>query len=212
MFSNKIINILIGILIIILISIILYLLLFKQEDTLKPSGNIDIFNIECNHDYDIDTNENVESVFNENDFKDNFHIIDGNGVLWDSTNNLNIFSNPMYEMNEKIAPEATNFYQFIIRNNTVYNVDYNIEFSEDNNLNINMKYRLVKNDQYVVGNEEKWVKYDELDLEKIHLTSKSSDTYYLEWKWFSSENDTLIGEIGNANYALKINIKAVQDL
>jgi len=211
--TNKIVNILFGTLIIILILIILYLMFFRDEEVnLKPSGNIDIFDINCNYNCDCDDNENVESVFGENDFKDNFNIEDNKGLVWNSTNDLNIFANPMYEMKEKIAPESTNFYQFVVRNNTIYNVNYNIDFSEKNDMNINMKYRLIKNEQYIAGNEEKWVDYNELDLKQIYIKSKSSDTYYLEWKWFSSDNDTLIGESGNVSYSLKIDIKAEQDL
>ena len=40
------------------------------------------------------------------------------------------------------------------------------------------------------------------------LNSSNNDTYYLEWKWVSSDNDTQIGKAGNASYGLKIEIKA----
>ena len=211
--ANKTINIVLGILMIVLILIILYLLFFRKEEVnLKPTGNIDIFDINCNYNCDYDNQGDTDSVFGENDFKDNFNVIEPNGLSWSSTNDLNIFANPMYEMQEKIAPESTNFYQFIVRNNTIYNVNYNIDFSENNNMNINMKYRLIKNSEYVVGSDEEWVTYNELDLAKIYLESKTSDTYYLEWKWFSSDNDNLIGKTGNVKYSLKIDIKAVQDL
>ena len=210
---SRIINIVFGVIMIVLIAIIIGLLFFmKKEEKLKPSGNIDIFDINCNYNCDCENKEDSDSVFGEEDFEDNFNVEDDKGLSWNSTNNLNIFTNPMYEMKEKIAPEATNIYQFIVRNNTIYNVDYSIDFVEDNAMNINMKYRLIKNEQYVVGSEEEWVTYEDLNLEAVHLDSKTSDTYYLEWKWFSSENDTLIGKDGNVNYSLTIDIKAVQDL
>lgn len=205
--SKKNINILLGIVIVILILIIILLLVFGGKDSnLTPSGNIDIFDINCEKNCDCDD----DSVFDEDDFEDNFDVEDEKGISWKSSNELNIFANPMYEMREKIAPESTNFYQFIVRNNTIYDVNYSIDFEENNEMKINMKYRLIKNDEYVVGSEEKWVTYEELSLENIYLSTKKSDTYYLEWKWFSSDNDTLIGEADNVNYSLKINIKAEQ--
>ena len=38
--------------------------------------------------------------------------------------------------------------------------------------------------------------------------SNTLDVYYLEWKWFSSDNDTEIGQTPNAGYQLKIDVKA----
>jgi len=211
--TNKIINLLLGLVIIILLSVVVYLLFNKEEDVLKPSGNVDIFDINCNYNCDCDDEfEDTQPVFGESDVLENFNIVGNDGIVWSSTNDLNIFSNPMYEMKEKIAPESSNFYQFVVRNNTIYDINYSIEFSEVNDMYINMKYRLIKNEQYVVGNDREWVSYNELDLEKIYLKTKTSDTYYLEWKWFSSDNDTLIGESGNVDYSLKIDIKAVQEL
>ena len=49
-------------------------------------------------------------------------------------------------------------------------------------------------------------------LKVLSSKTKTSDTYYLEWKWFSGENDTAIGEAGDVEYVLKINIKAEQEL
>ena len=229
--KNNKTNIILTLIIIILIIIIILLLFLKKEkETLKPSGNIDIFEITCTNNCDNEdkenqgNNEDKENQENENndlnnqqeqidaEIKENFSVINSNGIEWNSTNELNIFSNPMFEMNEIIAPESTNIYQFIVRNNTIYNIKYDLNFIEENEMNIDMKYRLKKNDKYVVGNENEWVKAENLDLSKIILNTKKSDTYYLEWKWFSGENDTLIGEKGNVEYSLKIDIKAEQNL
>lgn len=227
--KNKIINIILGLVIIILIIIIILLLFFRKgNEILKPSGNIDIFEITCTNNCDSnktdkedDTDEEVEDEEKkkqeqqaqmENEIKENFNVINTNGVSWNSTKELNIFSNPMFEMKERIAPESSNIYQFIVRNNTIYNLKYDLNFIEENDMNIDMKYRLKKNDKYIVGSEEEWVEYDQLNISKISSKAKTSDTYYLEWKWFSGENDTAIGEAGDVEYVLKINIKAEQDL
>jgi len=211
--KSKIINLILILIIAILIFLIIYLLLRKEEnENLKPTGNIDIFEItcdyNCNCNKDEEKQENLNPVFGEN-WDSGFEITDNN-ISWQSINNLNIFSNPMYEMDNKIAPESTNFYQFVIKNNTIYDVDYNIVFNEVNKQKINMKYRLIKNDEYIVGNKDKWVTATELSLNNIQLKTTTSDTFYLEWKWFSSDNDTQIGEKANADYSLNINIKAVR--
>ena len=70
-----------------------------------------------------------------------------------------------------------------------------------------LKYRLKKNNDYLISD---WVSYSELSQEKIRLNSNSTDTYYLEWKWFSSSNDNSIGEDINSKYGLSIDIRAVQ--
>ena len=49
--------------------------------------------------------------------------------------------------------------------------------------------------------------FSDLNLNNLTLNMKQTDTYYLEWKWFSSDNDTKIGESINAKYKLKIEIK-----
>ena len=82
---------------------------------------------------------------------------------WQSQNQLRIFSNPAYQMEPKIAPESSNTYEFIVRNNTSYDVAYKIDFIEENNNNINMKYRLKRGNTYVVGNDSTWVRYNDLD-------------------------------------------------
>lgn len=202
--SKKLINIVSIVIILILILIIIFLLFFWKKDLgSKPSGNVDIFDINCEYNCNCD----------EEDNNDDFDVENGDGISWSSSEELDIFANPMYEMEEKIAPESTNIYQFVVRNNTKYNVDYSINFIEDNEMNINMKYRLMKNDEsYVVGDKDTWVTYEELDLEEVSLKTKKSDTYYLEWKWFESENDTEVGAAGDVDYSLSINISAEQEV
>ena len=75
---------------------------------------------------------------------------------------------------------------------------------------MNIKYKLKKGDTYIIDH---YVSYNELNMENILLNTKSSDTYYLEWKWVgdSDSNDTLIGQNANSNdieYKLEIKIEA----
>ena len=43
------------------------------------------------------------------------------------------------------------------------------------------------------------------------LGSSDNDTYYLEWKWISSDNDTSIGKNPDSKYGLTIEVKAGSD-
>lgn len=244
---------------IILIVIIIILLLHncsivkklnkKDNNVDRPTGNVDIFEIQCEKDTckdvlgDKTDKPNTNPVIvpdnnNSNNNKpsttpDNSNINNNNNnqsgnegqsssgndttddelivkdtVEWKSQNELRIFSNPAYQMESKIAPESSNTYIFIVRNNTNSDVKYNIDFNEENANHINMKYRLKRDNEYIIGSSTTWVGYNELDLNGILLNSKSDHTYYLDWKWFSSDNDTSIGSNPNSKYKLNIEISA----
>ena len=61
-----------------------------------------------------------------------------------------------------------------------------------------------KNDTYIIDH---YVPYNELDVSNQILNSGTNDTYYLEWKWVSGDNDNIAGE-NSASYQLKIDVKA----
>ena len=126
-------------------------------------------------------------------------------LTWNGSNDINIFEKSLNTVNGKIAPESSNTYQFIVKNSTKYNLKYNIVFEESNPYHINMKYKLKKNDTYLIDH---YVSASELNVSELLLNSNSNDTYYLEWKWVSSDNDTEIGKTANATYGLKIELKA----
>ena len=130
---------------------------------------------------------------------------DHNSVTWNGANDLKIFTNSMYEFENKIAPECYNTYQFVVKNSTNYQIKYNIEFIETNPYHINMKYKLKKNDTYLIDH---YVSASELNTSDALLNVSDNDTFYLEWKWVSSDNDTQIGNNPNAYYGLKIEVKA----
>lgn len=129
-------------------------------------------------------------------------ILDDDGKYNNSTE-LRLFSNPAYEFRELIAPTSTNVYQFIVRNSNDFNIEYNLIMTEENEYDINMKYKLKKDGVYVAGDEDTWVTYEDLGLSEQPLNSNSRNVYQLEWKWFESSNDTSIGTI-DADYKLKI--------
>ena len=66
---------------------------------------------------------------------------------------------------------------------------------------INLKYRLKKNNEYII---DKWVKVDKLNTKEFILNKDETDKYILEWKWFDDDLDSFIGE-NMDKYLLNIN-------
>ena len=130
---------------------------------------------------------------------------------YDYNTPLNIFKQTAYEVVEdKIAPASENTYQFVVRNNNDFNIMYNVEMTETNVYNVNMRYRLKLNGHYVVGNDKDYVSYEELNQYNIKLASNSHDVFSLDWKWFESSNDTAVGTSIDAHYRLDLKITATQ--
>ena len=169
----------------------------NEEDTLEDNNKNNINNYENDDsnpgDDDYEEPEEEELIVYDPDIK------------WHGDTPAKIFTNSMYGLDDVIAPESHNTYQFVVKNGTVYNLKYNINFIEDNLYGINMQYKLKKNDTYIVDH---YVSASELDVSDVLLSSKKNDTYYLEWRWVSSDNDTEIGANPNSKYELKINIEA----
>lgn len=210
------------ILILILLIIIFFLLINcmgKIENNVKiPTGNIDIFDIvfSCCHENSENCtcnkkNNNYSSNDNSTNSENGFIIYD-NEVKYSKENTpLNIFTQvSYYVVNGTIAPGSENSYQFIIRNNNKFNIKYNLEIIEENQYNINMKFKLKQNGKYVAGSDTTYVSASELNQYLKSLSSKNYDVYTLEWKWLESENDTQIGTNINSNYALNLKMLASQ--
>ena len=203
----------------------------KQAEV--PVGNIDVFEFKCEekkckdvlpdqkelpkpdngNNNNGNSNNNNNNNNNDNDKDDTEEDVDGefsvyDTVNWNNQSELRIFSNPVFEMEEKIAPESSNVYEFIVRNNTNLVIKYNMKFNEENAKNINMKYRLKRGSEYVAGSANTWLTADELNASNITLDSNKDHVYYLEWKWFSSDNDTSIGTDITSKYKLSIAITA----
>ena len=208
--SNKLTWLIIILLIIIIIILLFFLKIGKtNEKCLMPTGNVDVFNIEdCGcKDVKGDTAELPE--FDEDkDFKvlGRLFVSDKNGdYLFQQ--NLRIFENAAYEFENKIAPGVSNSYQFVIHNNSNINVKYKILMYEESEYKINMKYRLKKNNQYIIGDNDNWVTFEELQTEYSKLNINESDNYSLDWKWFDDdENDNIAGKNMTSEFNLNIRI------
>lgn len=201
-------------------------------DNLAPNGNIDIFDINIEHETDQtdDTFAETDTIIDENNNQTNKDsnsskdkeetdkqedvdnrvglIVEDNNDEFVKQNKLKIFENSAFTMKNKIAPGSTNTYNFIIKNNNSFTIKYKIKMIEDNPHNINMKYRLKLNDQYIIGSENMWFSAESLDIDYVTLLSRETSSYSLDWKWFDSDNDTQIGEEVTDKYKLSINITA----
>ena len=92
-------------------------------------------------------------------------------------------------------------YRFSVKNNSNYDMIYDIKFEDDMTNYINMKYRIKIDNIYIKGNDNKYVSLDELNLENIIVPKHSINVYTLEWCWENDdENDTKIGTMKEDQY------------
>lgn len=207
------------VLVVVIIILFMHNCSLMKERNVKPvsAGNIHIIEIKCNSTKTCepvkpDDNKGNNKNNGKNNNNNDEQVIEGDDLIvydsdieWDGVTEAKIFTNSMYELEDVIAPESSNTYQFVVKNSSEYTLKYNIDFLEQNPYNVNMKYKLKKNDTYVIND---YVSASELVAQNFVLPINSYDTFYLEWKWFSSSNDTNIGQIGDATYDLKMEVKA----
>lgn len=206
--KNRLFLIIVFLLIIIILILLFFTRFGKIENKyLKQTGNVDIFNIDisdqcfCESGYPVWDEEKYKEEFNK------IYVDDRNGN-YIYQQNLKIFNNAFYEYTNKISPGTSNTYYFVVHNSSDIDVNYYVEMYEITKHDINLKYRLKRNDKYVIGNDNKWVTADELKTSLSYLEMKDSDKYALDWKWeYESGNDskdTYIGENMNSLYKLNI--------
>ena len=224
------------ILIIIIIILLIHNCVLNQKGSRAkvPTGNVDIIEIKCDKDNVCEVtprdnkeddktnsgNETPNKDDNQGNSKEDVVPVNGDDddgkrdamvtvydkdVTWHGVTPARIFTNSMYKIEGVIAPESSNTYQFVVKNSANFKIKYNIKFVENNPHQINMKYKLKKNDTYLIDH---YVSANELNLKDLMLNSSNNDTYYLEWKWISSDNDTEVGKTPNAKYGLNIEVKA----
>lgn len=205
-----------GGIIIILITIILILLYFMkfgkiQNTSTLPTGNIDVFDIDINIDCKCEDKDNCICTdipkFNEttdNEILGTVFASDENGN-YIYQQNLNIFNNSAFEYTNKIAPGVSNTYNFVVHNSSNSNLKYHLEMYENTEYKVNLKYRLRKNNEYVIGDYASWVSASELQTAFSKIQNHSSDSYSLDWKWFDDdENDTIAGKNMTSEYELNV--------
>ena len=150
------------------------------------------------------------SVSNIDEFDGVVYVDDEQGN-YSYQNNLNIFSNVAFNYTNKIAPGSFNTYNFEVHNSSNMKLEYKIIFKEESEYDINIKYRIRKNDKYIVGDKDTYIPFNRINIPSGIVNSNSKDRYSLDWKWFDDdEKDTIAGKNMTDDYKLKININFVQ--
>ena len=191
------------------------------NDNKNDNNNSGDDNNNDNNDNDDDNKNDNNNNQNTDDKKDDdVNIIDGQARIrilqgeteWSELKELDIFNQKRYShvVEEKIAPGVQDVYAYTVENNGDYKMSYNMVFSDENPYNINMIYKLKINGVYVAGNENTWVKINELNRTNLIINPNTTDLFVLEWRWEDAENDTEIGITDGANYKLSINVTATQ--
>lgn len=145
--------------------------------------------------FDDETDENIIGEI----------FIDDNSGNYIYQQNLNIFTNPAYEYTNKIAPGVSNTYDFKTNNISNIDINYYIEMFEETEYEVNLKYRLRRNGEYVVGDDTTWVSGQNIKTSFKRLNKNESDIYSLDWKWFDNdEKDNVAGENMISDYKLII--------
>lgn len=144
------------------------------------------------------------------DNKDRIQILQNGAANWSELKELDIFNNSYFHDEAIIAPGVTGSYSFTVENISEEACIYDITYTEQNIYQINMVYKLKKNGQYIIGNENNWVKYDQLNTQDTTLNAYKKDIYTIEWKWKDADNDTEIGETPGANYKMFIKVDATE--
>lgn len=228
-------RILIAIVIILLITVgVLLWLLLKPSKI--PTGHVDVFDIRIGI---ICRNWNGSSCYDdEDDFiphvtpgrrkadnseekkinGDTDTDVEREGIVYVDDKNgryayqktLKIFENAAFKYTNKIAPGVSNSYDFKVHNETENTIRYDIAFTESSEYPINMRYRLKREGNYIVGSDSEWVSASELAAAFKELPMDGVDSYTLDWEWpYESGRDALDTEIGEkmlSEYSLEIKI------
>lgn len=209
-----VITIIILIIIILLLSFYAKFGFIQNENMLIPTGNIDVFDIYINCECNNKDNCPIIPVYNEDEEDEDeekmgkLYIYDDNGDFV-YQNRLKIFENAAYQYTNKIAPGISNTYNFVVHNSNKFKIKYAVEMQEEKDYGVNLKYRLRKNNKYVVGNENTWVTANELKTYLEYINGGISDSYSLDWNWpyegGVDEKDTYAGK--NMIEEYKLNVK-----
>ena len=220
----------------IIVGVLLWLLLRPLGPEKTPTGHVDEFNIRIgviciNKDdpgcYDDDDGyiphvtpgkrrasggeeKKINGKTDTDIEREGIVYVDDKNGRYTYQKSLSIFENAAFEYTNKIAPGTSNSYDFKVHNETENTIRYNIEFLEESEYAINMRYRLKRAGNYVAGSDSEWVSASELASALTELPMDGIDFYTLDWEWpYESGRDTLDTEIGEkmvSEYSLKIKI------
>ncbi len=111
---------------------------------------------------------------------------------------------------DTIRPGQLGGYYFKLINNSTEDMVIYLNFSDENEYNIPMRYRLKNKDGYLCGGDNHWALINNIYLEEIVIPADSSQTFMLEWYWLDDgkhdEIDTTVGSKGDVIYTVNITL------
>ncbi len=135
-------------------------------------------------------------------------ITDVEGTDWKYIENLPIFENDYFDR-EAILPGMRGEYRFILENCNDYALTYAIACTEENDFEIDIRYRLMRDGHYLAG-EEEYEEIEALNFEELTIEANSSAFFVLEWYWADDDPiDTEAGENG-AEYTFTFAVEAAR--
>ena len=150
-----------------------------------------------------------QEVFNPTDGNINLIKVEDNYLEIDKDTKLNIFENEKFNGQKKISPKSKGEYTFCIKNISNNDIKYNIDFTDQMEHHINMKYKLKIDNVYIRGNEENYIDIEDLNVKDIISLKDTINVFSLEWYWQDDdEKDTIVGSIeSNEYYTLNLKIQ-----
>ena len=135
-------------------------------------------------------------------------ITDVEGTDWKYIENLPIFENDYFDR-EAILPGMRGEYRFILENCNDYALTYAIACTEENDFDIDIRYRLMRDGHHLAG-EEGYEETEALHFEELTIEANSSAFFVLEWYWADDDPiDTEAGENG-AEYTFTFAVEAAR--
>ena len=123
---------------------------------------------------------------------------------------LRLFENPLYNLAKIIAPGSKNSYQFRVANRNDFAVLVDLTTAETNEYGVNMRYKLLRDGAYVVGDANNYAAVSELAVRELVIPAGGEVNFQLDWMWVDSEGDTAAGVALRADYSLSLKVLAVE--
>ena len=128
----------------------------NTDINIGPSYSKNIRTETSNNNQDIERKIPTYDKEKDKDVLGRVYVDDKNGN-YIYQQNLDIFNNAVYQYTNKIAPGVSNTYHFVVHNSSKMNLKYYIEMYENSEYQVNLRYRLKRNNNYVIGNDNNWV-------------------------------------------------------
>lgn len=145
------------------------------------------------------------------DYVPKLFVVEEGGTEWTQDEPINVFKDGLYN-GKVIYPGMEGKYSFRLENRNSNALCYSLSFSDVNDYEINLGYRLRRNGEYVRGSEDIYVETANLNLSDLSVEANKNDTFTLEWKWLDLDPIDTVAGMEHATYTLNISFNAyIQD-